>query len=150
MPSTEFRIEDSGIAGRRPGSYTLAGPPERMIPFGFGRGCSAVMLARTTWEDAESRTRLAMSRPYCGKIEDEDPFGFRFNSWSSSNKQLYFEALGKCHDRIKKTAEYRHLPSPTERLIAADRVHQGAKQAAALRGVRTGERGAKPGGRPSP
>src|SRR5829696_4691013 len=50
-----------------PGSYTLIGPPERMIPFGFNSFTRAALRSwRTTWQKTfSSRTRRAMSCPNC-------------------------------------------------------------------------------------
>jgi len=49
-----------------PGSYTLAGPPDRMIALGsMARSDAASMLPRTTSENVpRSRTRRAMRRAY--------------------------------------------------------------------------------------
>src|SRR4051812_932784 len=68
MPSTG--MPSSKIFGSQcgaPGSYTLDGPPDRMIPFGFNSFTrSAGRSWRTTWQKTFcSRTRRAISWPYC-------------------------------------------------------------------------------------
>src|ERR1019366_2040063 len=62
-------IPRSKIFGSQLGAfsaYTLAGPPDRMMPLGFiSRTRSAVMLLRTIWQKTFcSRTRRAISWPY--------------------------------------------------------------------------------------
>src|SRR5437660_2152278 len=67
MPSTGMpRSKIAGSARWAPGSYTLRGPPERMIPFGERRRISpAEMEAGTISERTRhSRTRRAMSWAY--------------------------------------------------------------------------------------
>src|SRR5579883_934475 len=68
MPSTGMpRSKSLGSQCGAPGSYTLAGPPERMIPFGFSSFTRAAERSwRTTWQKTFcSRTRRAMSCPNC-------------------------------------------------------------------------------------
>src|SRR5436305_14437857 len=66
MPSTgTFRSNTFGSHFGAFGSYTLDGPPEKMMPFGFNSLTrSAGMSWRTTWQKTfSSRTRRAMSCP---------------------------------------------------------------------------------------
>src|SRR5262249_21954529 len=68
MPSTGTpRSRMAGSQCGAPGSNTLRGPPEKMIPFGFSSATRAAgRSCRTTWQKTFcSRTRRAMSWPYC-------------------------------------------------------------------------------------
>src|SRR5260370_37197138 len=67
MPSTGMpRSKIAGSARWTPGSYTLRGPPERMIPSGERRRISSAEMEAGTISERtrHSRTRRAMSWAY--------------------------------------------------------------------------------------